>query len=404
MLIAYKFQLKPNKEQTILINKHIGCCRLMYNYILSEHKNAYKEDKSIKWNRYKYQNLIPSLKKSDKYNFLKEVNSQSLQCAIMHLDKAYQNYFSGRTKEPTFHSKKKKQSFHIPQSVKVKDCKLYIPKFKCGININQHREIIGDIKNATIERSKSNKYYVSIIVENGIDNEEMSIDDIKDGIGIDLGIKDFAILSTGEKIDNPRYFVKSQKKLKRLQRKHSRKVKNSNNRAKSRLKIARLHEHVANQRKDFQHKITKKIASDNQISFVCIEDLNVKGLIRNRKLSKAISDVSWGQFRTLLEYKCKIYQKLLIKIGRFVPSSKNCSHCGYKNMNLTLSDRYWDCPCCGKLLDRDINAAINIKNEGINIINIKYRTLGTSGSYACGDSVRRLDRTQLSSKQEAPRL
>lgn len=394
MLTAYKFRLKPNSSQKVLLSKHFGCCRFVYNYMLGTHNHEYEQDNTVKWNRFKYQNAIPSLKKDEDYAFLKEVNSQSLQCAILNLDKAFKNFFEKRGAYPNFKSRRNKQSFHVPQSVKLVDNRLYIPKFKDGISVVVHRELQGAIKSATISKTCNDEYYASILVENGIVAPDITLD-VNKAIGIDLGIKEFAILSDGTKIDNPRHYVKSQKRLKRLQRKHSRKVKCSSNRNKSRVKLAKHHTHVSNQRKDFHHKLSRKIVDDSQIDIICVEDLHVKGMVKNHCLAKAISDVGWSQFKTFLLYKAKNAGKLVIEIGRFEASSKTCSRCGHVKHDLTLSDREWCCPICNTNHDRDVNAAINIRNIGI-------RTLGTSGSYACGDNVRRLVGTLLSSKQEAP--
>lgn len=395
MLRAYKFELKPSKEDEILLWKHFGCCRFVYNYILGSHNANYKSDTSSKWNRFIYQNIIPELKKEKDHSFLKEVNSQSLQCAVLNLDRAFKNFFEKRGKYPVFKSKHNKQSFHIPQNVKIKEGKLIIPKFQKGIKVNLHREITGEIRNATISKSNE-RYYVSIVTEDGISPVKI-IPAIDKAIGIDMGINEFAIISTGEKIENPKHYIKSQKRLKRISRKHSRKVKGSNNRNKSRKKLSKFHNHVSNQRKDFHHKLSHKIVNDNQIDIICMENLNVRGMVRNHKLSKSISDAGWSQFKTFLKYKAERIGKMVIEIGRFEASSQICNVCGYQNKELTLSDREWICPICGIKHDRDINAAINVRNIGI-------RTLGTNGSYACGDSVRRLMGTLLSSKQEAPSL
>jgi putative transposase len=392
MLRAYKFQLKPDKEEEILLSKHFGCCRFVYNYILGLHNENYKSDKSVKWNRFTYQNIIPELKKDKDHSFLKEVNSQSLQCAVLNLDRAFRNFFEKRGKYPAFKSKHNKQSFHVPQNVKIKEGKLIIPKFLKGIKINLHRDITGEIRNATISKS-NDRYFVSIVAEDGI-SPVSRIPDIEKAIGIDLGIKEFAILSTGEKIENPKHYIKSQKRLKRLSRKHSRKIKGSNNRNKSCKKLSKFHNHVSNQRKDFHHKLSHKIVNDNQIDIICLENLNVKGMVRNHKLSRSISDAGWSQFKIFLKYKAERIGKIVIEIGRFEASSQLCNVCGYKNKELTLSAREWICPICGTIHDRDINAAINVRNIGI-------RTLGTNGSYACGDSVRHLVGMQLSSRQEA---
>ena len=288
--------------------------------------------------------------------WLKEINSQSLQSSIKKLDNAYTNFYKGLSNFPKFKSKRTaKQSFHIPQNVIVENDKLIIPKFKEGINIVLHRETKGVIKSATISRTPTGKYFVSILCDTGEDCKPKFNITKQNSIGIDLGLNNFLITSKGDKIDNPRYYRKAEAKLKYIQRKYS---KHKGKRTK--LKLAKLHEKVANQRKDFLHKVSSKLVSENQT--ICIEDLNVKGMLKNEKLSKSISDVGWGMFRVMLEYKSNWYGVNLLMIGRFEPSSKTCSCCGTVNKDLTLEDREWLCSNCNTKHDRDINAAVNIKN------------------------------------------
>lgn len=382
MLRAYKYRLYPNKEQKILLEKHFGSCRFVYNRILALHNMLYKEYKE-KWNKYKYIKLISPLKKSDEFSWLKEVNSQSLQQAIIDLDKGFKNFFQKRAKYPQFKSKhKSKKAFRVPQFVKVNfDAKrVFIPKFKEGIKCKLHRMFFGTIKNATVSMTKSGKYFISIIVDDEITVPALKREPVKhNSLGIDLGIKDFAILSDGTKISNPE-IKQYNKKIERLHRKLSKKQKGSKNRQKAKIKLACLYEKVNNIKSDFLHKLSKKIINENQIDHIFIEDLNVSGMIKNHKLARSIQAASWYKFYTLLAYKAEEAGKHLNKIGRFFPSSKMCSVCGYKNDALTLKDREWICPDCGTSHDRDLNAAINIRNFGIN-------TVGTTGIKACGENV-----------------
>ena len=352
MLKGLKYRLYPNNSQKELIAKHIGSSRFLYNLALETKKTAYTSTK----HNYSFFDLakqLPELKKE--LPWLKEVNSQSLQQAIQNMDIAFKKFFKGAG-FPKFKSKNKgKQSFSIPQNVIVENGKLIIPKFKEGINIVLHREIKGIIKSATISRTPTGKYFVSILVDTNI---EMPIKaPIKENttIGVDLGIKDFAITSNNEIFENPKNLRKAQSKLKYVQRKYS---KNKGKRTKQRLAL--LHEKVANKRRDFLHKTSTKLIRENQT--ICLEDLAVSNMVKNHNLAQSISDVSWSTFVTMLEYKADWYGKNILQIGRFAPSSKTCSCCGYINKELTLKDREWTCPKCNTVLDRDVNAAINIKS------------------------------------------
>ena len=297
---------------------------------------------------------LPDLKKE--CSWLKEINSQSLQAPIRNLDNAFTRFYKGQGNFPKYKSKRKgKQSFHIPQNVIVESGKLIIPKFKEGIDIVLHRETKGVIKSATISITPTGKYFVSILCDTGEHCKPKANIKKETTVGIDLGIKDFLITSDGEVSDNPKYLRKAESRLKYVQRKYS---KHKGKRTKN--KLAKLHEKVANQRKDFLHKESFKIVSENQT--IAVEDLNVKGMLKNHCLAKSISDVGWPMFTTMLEYKCEWYGVNLLKIGRFEPSSKTCSNCGVVNRELTLKDREWTCVRCNTEHDRDINAAVNIKN------------------------------------------
>ena len=352
MLKGLKYRLYPNNSQKELIAKHIGSSRFLYNLALETKKTAYTSTKH-NYSSFDLAKQLPELKKE--LPWLKEVNSQSLQQAIQNMDIAFKKFFKGAG-FPKFKSKNKgKQSFSIPQNVIVENGKLIIPKFKEGIDIVLHREIKGTIKSATISRTPTGKYFVSILCDT---KEELpNKAPIKENttIGVDLGIKDFAITSDGEVFENPKYLRKSQSKLKYVQRKYS---KHKGKRTKK--KLSKLHEDVANKRRDFLHKTSTKLIRENQT--ICLEDLAVSNMVKNHNLAQAIQDVSWSTFVSMLEYKADWYGKNILRIGQFAPSSKTCSNCGNINKELQLKDRKWTCSGCYKTLDRDINAAINIKS------------------------------------------
>jgi putative transposase len=381
LLKTYEYRIYPNREQEEQIAKHIGCSRWIYNYALEKKMKAWKEDKK-NLKRFDIQADLPKLKKSEDTKWLKEVNSQSLQASLEHLDRAYRHFFKTKKGFPKFKNKhNNKQSFSIPQhsSVDFEKCLLIVPKIK-PISIRLHRKFEGKIKTVTIKKTSTNKYFSSILVETK--DEPKKKLEIKESttIGIDLGIKDFAILATGEKIENPKTLTRYENKLAKAQRIVGRRIKGGKNREKAKFKVAKIHEKIANTRKDFLHKLSHKLTHENQVKSIVIEDLNVKGMMKNRKLAKSISDCSWSEFVRQLEYKSEWYGVNLIKIGRFEPSSKLCSNCGTINQELTLKDREWTCKNCNTEHDRDINAAKNIKSIGLNKIPTERRksTLGES--------------------------
>ena len=371
MLKAYKYRLYPTKEQTILFEKHFGCTRFVYNWGLQTKNEAYqKENKSLSF--YSLIPLLAKLKKDSDKEWLNEVNSQSLQNSLFNLDKAFTKFFRDKKGFPKFKSKKNnRQSFQVPQNTKVdfKSSKISVPKIK-NIKAKLSRDFDGKVKTSTILKTPTGKYFISILVETpDIAKVKPKIKENKT-IGIDLGLTHFAILSNGTKIDSPKFLKKSIDKLKLLQRRLSRKVKGSNNRNKARLKVALLYEKITNQRLDFIHKLTYSLTHDKQVDTICLENLNISGMLKNHKLARSISDASWATFITQLKYKCEWYGKNLLFIGRFEPSSKMCS-CGVVNKLLTLSDRSWVCPSCGLLIeDRDIHASLNIKKFALQKQNI----------------------------------
>ncbi len=360
MLKAYKYRLYPDNDQKMLLEKHFGCVRFVYNLALETKTNAYSVHK-VNLSRHDLQAQLTDLKND--CTWLKEVNSQSLQVALLNLDISYNNFFKGRAKFPNFKKKSNNQSFNCPQSIIIEHNRLYIPKFKQGIEIVLHRTIKGIIRSATISRMPTGKYFVSILTETGIEIPTKKPIDIKTSVGIDIGIKTFAVLSDGTEYANPKHLRSSLQRLKVLQRRVSRKVKGSSNRKKAVKSLAILHEKISNQRKDFLHKVTDAITK--RYDTICIEDLAVSNMVKNHKLALSITDAGWGMFGTFLKYKSEWRGCNVLEIGRFDPSSKMHNKCGYINKDLTLKDREWTCPKCGKLVDRDKNAAANILDWSI---------------------------------------
>jgi len=363
MLKAYKYRIYPNEEQKTIFAKTFGCVRLVWNLMLKEKLTAYN-------NKEKIPRTTPAKYKSE-YLFLKEVDSLALANTQLNLEKAFKNYFKNpkHFRLPKFKKKKNKQAYttnNVNNNIKIdfENGLLYLPKIKNGIKIEIHRKFIGKIKSATIVKTTSGLYYASILVET--ENVKNKVKEpINKVCGIDLGLKDFAIITNGTgiyKIEHPKYLRKAEKRLKRLQKALSRKQEGSKNREKARRKLAKQHEYVSNARNDFLHKLSKAIIDDNQV--IVVEDLNVKGM-QKTDLAKPVSDSGFGTFVRYLEYKADWYGRQLIKVDRFYPSSKLCNVCGYKHNELKLSDRYWQCPICGAYHDRDINASINLYKIGM---------------------------------------
>jgi len=375
MLITYKYKLKPNDEQIVLLNKHFGSIRFVYNHFLNERKTEYETNKNS-INYYDNAKSLTELKKDDNYSWLKEINSQSLQDSLKNLETAYKNFFRFNKGFPRFKSKHGKNSFTVPQSVKLNKNELSIPKFKEPIKVIIDRTFNGLIKQCTISKTPTNEYFVSILVE----TEYVKLEKTGKQVGIDLGIKDFAITSDGFKYKNNRYTKTYEKQLKIAQQHLSRKTKGSNRYNNQKLKVATIHKKITNSRIDNLHKISTDLI--RKYDLIVLEDLNVKGMVKNHKLSKHISDASWGRFVSMLTYKAEWNDKQIVKINRFFPSSKTCNCCGHINQNLTLNIREWTCPSCNKKLDRDLNASINILKEGYKII-----SSGTD-DYRRGDEIR----------------
>lgn len=362
MLRTYEYRIYPNKEQEMLMSKHFGCTRFVYNYMLDYKTKLYKADKQ-NINKFEMCAMIAKLKKEENFVWLKEVNSQSLNVAIYNLEKAYTGFFRDKKGYPKFKSKYDRQTFACPQFVTVDfdNNKVNLPKFKQPIKCIFSRRFEGKIKTCTIKKSKTKKYFISILVDDGLKEPEKPKIIKENTVGIDLGIKDFAILSNGNKIANPKFYRSFEKRLQILQKRASKKQKGSKNRQKANLKVALLHEKICNKRKDFIHKTVRWLFDKNHANTFCLETLNSSGMMKNHKLAKSIQDVSWSMFNQFLEGKCNLEGKNIIRIGRFEPSSKLCSNCGYIMKDMTLDIRQWTCPVCGVAHDRDVNAAKNIK-------------------------------------------
>ena len=320
--------------------------------------------------------MLPALKKE--YEWLKDPYSQSLQVVALNLSTAYKNFFEKRAMLPKFKSKHGRQSISYPQNVKFDGDSIDLPKIGL-VHCRIHKNFDGAIKTVTVSRNPDGKYFVSVLVDDGKANPEPLA--VSKAVGIDVGLTHFAITGDGSKFDNPRYFVKRQRNLKHKQQKLYRKNKGSTNRKKARLAVAKVHSKIARGREDFLHKLSRKIVNENQV--IAVENLNIKGMVRNHNLAKAISDVGWRMFCIMLKYKAQSEGNTYIEIDRFFPSSKTCQVCLNRVDNLTLDVRAWTCKHCGTHHDRDVNAAINIRNEALRIL-----ALGTSAN-ACGGDVSR---------------
>lgn len=349
---AFKFRVYPSVEQQEKLAVQFGCARFVYNYYRRVREDYYQETNSgLNYNDCA-QDLSDRLK--EQYEWLSQADSQALQGAIKDLDNAYQRFFKGLADYPRFKRKHDKQSIRYPQRFKVTDKAIYLPKVG-WVKAIFHRAIEGTMKNCTVSRTKTGKYFVSIQCELDLEEAEPR----NRSVGVDLGLKHFAVLSTGEKIDNPKHLKKSERRLKIRQRRLSRKCKGSQSRAKQRQRVALIHERIANQRKDFHHKLSRYIA--NNFDCIGLETLNVKGMIKNHNLAKSISDVGWSQFVQFVTYKAGWYNAEIVRHDRFFASSKTCSDCGAINQSLVLSERMWVCAACGSVHDRDTNAAINLE-------------------------------------------
>ena len=360
-LKAFKFKLEPNQEQRVLINKTLGCTRFLYNQMLNEKQTKYKSQDKLKTKTEKEYKI--------EFDWLKEVDSIALQQARIDLRIAYTNFFrkikSGQPTTLKFKSKHNpKNSYrtmNVNNSIRTEDNYIRLPKLGF-VRFKKSIEVLGSIKSVTVSRNILNRYYISVLCE----VEIQKLPRLDTQIGIDLGLKEFCITSDGEFVSNPKYLRKSEAKLKKAQRKLSKRIKSSKNRFKQQQVVFKIHQNIRNQRLDFLHKLSTRLINENQV--ICLEDLQVKNMVKNHKLAKSISDVSWSKFVELLKYKAVWYGRELVQIGNFFPSSKTCSSCGGIKKDLTLKDRDYHCSSCGITLDRDYNASLNILEEGLKIL------------------------------------
>ncbi len=377
VLKAVKVRIYPSIEQQSHLAQAFGCVRWVWNQSLATMSQTYKETgKGLSALTMKKQ--IPVWK--TEYQWLKECYSQCLQSSVLNLSQAFINFFDGRTQYPTFKKRQGRQSMQYPQNVKIlSDVEIKFPGNLGVVRAKIHRDCVGTLRTVTVYRMPDGRYYASLLMDDGIDNPVPSEDG--KAVGIDLGLLDFVVTSDGSKYQNPRHLKKHERNLKRKQRKLSRKKdKTTNRRRKAKLAVAKVHGKIARVREDFRHKLSRKIVNENQV--IVVENLVVKNMVKNHCLAKSISDAGWGMFCTMLKYKAEVEGKVYLEVGRFFPSSHLCSNTLLSLPKMDLSVREFDCPHCGKRHDRDINAAINIRGEGLRLL-----TLGASVT-AKGGNVR----------------
>jgi len=391
---ANKYKLKLTEEQKGKLAIQFGCARWVYNNALNRKQVAYKADKT-NLSRYQLQSLLVGMKKEPETEWLKQAHSQVLQSALLHLDNSFRNFFAKRARFPRFKTKYGKQSCQYPQGVKIQNDLIFLPKIG-WVKAIIHREPIGKIKTVTISKDATGGYFASVLLDDAAVKPE-PIKHIETHIGLDMGIIDFITTSQNEKVSNPRFVNKQLKNLRHKQKQLSRKTKGSVRYAKAKRRVAQSHQKVKNARNDFQHKLSFNLANNNHV--VSIEDINMRGLSKNRKLSRHLLDLGWHDFTTKLKYKQEDRGHYLVKIGRFFASSKTCHTCGYKLSELSLGIREWQCPSCHVVHDRDGNAAKNVDNQGILKIKAEGLTVSARGGIV---NLSAISRKLMLVKREAP--
>jgi putative transposase len=367
-----KVRIYPTIEQKEALSQAFGCARWWWNHALNLNNETYKATgKGL--SRQGYNDRLPALKAE--FPWLKDCYSQVLQSVSLNLSRAFINFFEGRSGYPSFKSKHGKQSIQYPQNVKLSDGKISLPKMG-WIPAKIHRMFEGELKTVTISMTRTGKYYASLLFDDG--QPDLIPSSEGKAVGVDLGLTHFAITSDGSKFDNPRHLKKREKNLKRKQQKLSRQQKGSKRRAKARRIVARVHERISNTRKDFQHKLSHKLVNENQV--IVVENLAVKNMVKNHNLAKAISDCGWSGFTNMLKYKAEKEGKIYLEIGRFFPSSKTCHVCLNQIGSLSLDVRSWECPNCKTKHDRDVNAAINIRDEGLRLLALGISATANGGT------------------------
>ena len=374
MLQVVKLRIYPTEQQKVSLAKAFGTTRWVWNHFLALTNQTYKETgKGIA--KYDMIRALPKLKKQEETEWLSETYSQSLQSVCLNLSRAFVNFFEKRAKYPRFKSRHGKQSLIYPQNVKVSENQIYFPKLD-WIDAIIHRPIKGSIRTVTITKNCAEQYYASVMFEDGKQMPKPSTEGKV--IGIDLGLTHFAITSDGSKFNNPRWFKKHERNLKLKQQQLSRKQKGSNNRNKSRLKVAKVHNKITRCREDFHHKLSRRIVNENQV--LVLENLAIKNMVKNHNFALAISQVGWGQFCTMLKYKAEQEGKIYLEVDRFFPSSKTCHVCLNQVDSLPRDVRTWTCVSCNTTHDRDVNAAISLRDEGLRLL-----TCGTRDKAYCPD-------------------
>jgi putative transposase len=368
---AYKYRVYPTDEQVHILARTFGCCRYVYNWALRARSDAFfQRGERLYYNQLAV--MLTELKKQEETAWLAEVSSVPLQQSLRHLDRAIRNFFEGRAQYPTFHKKHGVQAATYAANAFTWNGKeLTLARMQTPLDIHWSRPLPKGCQPTSVTLSKdcANRYFVSILVEEDIKH----LSGVNKQVGLDLGLKSMVITSDGHPSGNPKFFAQDEKKLAKAQRRHAKKQKGSQNRRKAQLKVARIHARIADRRRDYQHKLSTQIIRENQI--VCVESLQVKNMVQNHTLAKAISDVGWSEFVRQLAYKAEWYGRTLIKIDKWYPSSKRCFDCGHVLDSLTLDIRSWTCPECGVQHDRDINAAKNVLAAGLAVS-------------ACGEAVR----------------